>query len=451
MEKMKKIIIILIILIVSILILLLLLKNKENIDELTDEEYLEYGEEIVPEKDCNGYIDVSDDNIFYSVVNCVNKYIDIIQYNIDYSIEDNETFIQYDIDKEYLLSIKSERQRLEAIYSLLDEQYKKNNNININNVKNFLYKIREDTILIPLQMKVKYGTNINTYILKTYLNDDELNEKYFIIRINNKNQTFSIELISENLDNIEKIKINENEDIIEKNDYNNFKIEIIGPEKIAQNYLKNYIDLSIQYPEIVYDNYLDKDYRDKRFGTLDNYKKYIEDNKEELEYVQITKYLVENTEENKTKYVCLDQYQNTYVFTVSTVMQYNVTLDTYTIESDKFKNTYTSSDNQNKVMMNVDKFIMMLNNRDYNAAYNLLDDTFRKNKFGSEDVFETYMRNKYPLHYKVEYFSFEERGNNIYIQKVKLSDITNINQNIIEFTIFMRLEEDTNFVMSFEV
>lgn len=299
-------------------------------------------------------------------------------------------------------------------------------------------------------MKVKYGDNISTYILKVYLNGNELEEKYFIIRTDNKNQTFSIEFITNNQGNIENIKFEENNDIIEENEYNQFKIEIIKTDKVAQNYLEHYKKLSIQFPEVVYNNYLDKNYRDKRFGSLENYKRYIEDNKRELEYIQITKYFVD-AENNETKYVCLDQYENTYVFTTTAVMQYNVILDTYTIESDKFKSTYNSSDNQNKVMMNVDKFVKMLNNRDYISIYNLLDNTFRNKEFAKEEEFEKYFRNNYPLHYKVEYYSFEERGNNTFIQKVKFLDITGLSSDSIDFTIIMKLNDDTKFTMSFEV
>lgn len=453
MENVKNIIILFIIfIIIIILILMILLNNQNNTGELdVDENYLEEGEELILEENDNGYIDVLDANIFYSIVSSVNKYIDIMQYDINNVIEDNDIFIQYNIDREYLFSIKSQNQKLDAIYKLLDERYKMDNKITLNSMDKFWYDIGDNTVLIPLQMKVKYGsTNINTYILKAYLNSGKLEEKYFIIRIDSENQTFSIEFIADNEKDIEKIKINENYDSIEKNEYNQFNIEIIKTDKIAQNYLEHYKKLSIQYPEIVYNNYLDKDYREKRFKTVENYKKYIEDNRDELEYLQITKYIVES-ENNETKYICLDQYQNTYVFTTTAVMQYTIILDTYTIETNKFKNTYSSSDNQTKVMMNVDKFVKMINNRDYSAVYNVLDDNFKNSIFASKEEFEQYFRQNYPLHYEVEYFSFEEIGNKIFVQKIKFKDITGLNTDTIDFTVIMKLDDDTEFSMSFEI
>lgn len=453
MKEIKKIIIGFIIIIIFIIILLIVLLNKQNdIDNVINNNFDEYGGEFVPEKNDNGYADVTDANIFYSVVNSVNKYIEIVQYNIN-SKNDNieeDVYVDYDLDYEYLLNIEDEQDRIQALYNLLDTQYIENNTITVNNIMNYIYYTNENTILIPMQMKVKYGTNIDTYILKAYLNyGDRLEEKLYILRVNNENQSFSIEFLKDDVNNIEDIKIEENENQIIKNDYNEYKIEILGNDKIAQKYLEHYRYLSINYPEVVYNYYLNKEYKEKRFGSLDGYKKYIENNKEELEHIQITKYLIENTEDNNTEYVCLDQYENTYVFSEKSVMQYNVTLDTYTIESDKFRTTYEESDDQYRVKMNINKFVMMLNNRDYSAAYSLLDETFRNNNFGNIENFEEYMKNNYPLHYKVEYSLYEQKGKDIYSQEIRLLDITNKESNVLELLIIMKLKDNTDFVMSF--
>lgn len=452
MEKLKKCIIlfIVVIIIVIAIILSMLAKKQSNIDK--EEELKDDVTELIEEKDDNGCIDVTDANVFYSVINSVNRYLEIIQYdvNIGNEIQNSDVYIQYDIDKEYLFNIKTDEQKLEAVYQLLDKNYIESNKITLENIQDYLYEINQNTVLTPIQMKAKYGTNINTYILKAYLNNDELQEKYFIIRTDNRNQSFSIEFVKDNYEDIKQVKFVEGDEHIEKKQYNIFKIESIREEKVAQKYLLHYRDLAIKYPDIVYNNYLDEEYKKKRFGSLENYKKYIEDNKKELQYIQITNYLVENND-NKKIYVCLDQYKNTYVFTEEAMMQYKVILDTYTIQSDKFKATYNTADEQKKVMMNVDKFIMMLNNRDYSNAYNLLDTTFRENTFGDENKFEEYIREKYPLHYRVEYYNFEKKGENIYVQQINLFDITEMDENILEFVIVMRLDQGTNFSMSFEV
>ncbi len=453
MEKIKKLIILfIIIIIIIILTLLLLLKNVNNKNEINNEEYSENSEEYIPEQDDNGYVDVSDSNLFYSVFNSVNKYIDIMKYNFNTEINEEDLYKYYDIDQEYLFNIKSEKQRIEAVYSLLDEKYKESNNINLNNIKQFIYPIYEDTIIIPIKMKVKYGTNINTFILKTYLKDNDLEERYFIIRTNNKNQTFSIEFLDEKDNNkeIEKLKINENEDIIEKNYCNEFKIEIIKTEKIAQKHLEHYRDLSIKYPEIVYNNYLDKDYKEKRFGTLENYKKYIEDNKEELEYVQITKYYVES-ELNITKYVCVDQYENTYVFSENATMQYNVMLDTYTLITEKFIETYKNAKDIEKVQLNVDKFIKMMNSHDYINIYKYLSEGFKERYFKTEEEFEKYIKSIFYRYNKITYKNVTKKGSDIYIANIEIEDLTGKNDEKKELNIIIQLIDETKFVMSFGI
>ena len=194
---------------------------------------------------------------------------------------------------------------------------------------------------------------------------------------------------------------------------------------------------------------LDKEYRDKRFASLEEYKEYRKKMKEEIGEESFSKYLV-NYYENCTEYVCKDKYGNMYIFTEEYPMQYRLKLDTYTIPTEKFKTEYNKSDDQNKMMLNIDKWIQMLNNRDYSAAYEVLDETFRNNNFGSEEIFEQYMREKFPLHYELEFGEYSNEAD-IGIQKIVLTDITGEDSTIIENTIIMQLEDDYNFVMSFEI
>ena len=131
-------------------------------------------------------------------------------------------------------------------------------------------------------------------------------------------------------------------------------------------------------------------------------------------------------------------------------MVYKVRLDTYTIMPDNFKETYDSSNEQYKVAMNIDKWIDMLNNRDYHSAYQYLDETFRNNNFGSEEAFEQYMREHFPLHYQLKIGQFTET-NNTYTQYIVLTDITGETNEEIDNTIIMQLKDDYDFVMSFSV
>lgn len=421
---------IVLVILIILIILILLLRNQDNRSVVENIVY--NGEELIPEKDSNGYIDVSNFNVFYSIMNAVNKYVENIKYNDNFNINDESVG----------------EKNLNKIYALLDKNYINNNKINFNNIKNYIYDMNENTKLIPIQMKVKYGENINIYILKAYLIRERIEEKYFIIRVDTKNQTFSIEFINEDVNSIEQVNIHENNNKIQKNDYNSFSIEMITVGRMMQCYLEHYRDLSINYPEIVYNEYLDEDYKNKRFGTLENYKKYISNNIEELQNIDAKNYFVEADDNNINYYACLDQYNNTYIFNILSIYQYKIKLDDYTLTSNKFIKTYSSSNNQKKVMMNVNKIINMLNSRDYNTVYELLDENFRSEKFGTEENFEEYIKRKIPSHYKIKYESFEQTGNNVFVQKITLLDIID-NTDYLSFSIIMVLKNESDFSISF--
>ena len=98
--------------------------------------------------------------------------------------------------------------------------------------------------------------------------------------------------------------------------------------------------------------------------------------------------------------------------------------------------------------MNIDKWIQMLNNRDYKTAYSVLDENYKDNTFENEEQFESFMREKLPLHYEVEYSNFLEEKN-IYSMDIKLTDITKESEEQKQMTIIMQLKDDLDFAMSF--
>ena len=135
---------------------------------------------------------------------------------------------------------------------------------------------------------------------------------------------------------------------------------------------------------------------------------------------------------------------------MTAVKEFTTKLDTYTIATNKFLDTYNDSKNEEKVNMNINKWFLMLNNRDYNSAYNVLDETFRNENFGNEENFEKYMKEMYPLHYKVTLKNFSEQSD-VYTQDIIFSDITGEDELENENTIIMQLKDNTDFVMSFSV
>lgn len=102
----------------------------------------------------------------------------------------------------------------------------------------------------------------------------------------------------------------------------------VSDEDMARIYLNDYIQNMYSDVERAY-NLLDEEYRNKKFGSLENYKNYI-NSLEATSYKLSTYY-----KHNKDGYIIFgvtDQNSNLYIFKTNGVMQYSVFLDDYTVE-----------------------------------------------------------------------------------------------------------------------
>ena len=440
MKYIKKLIVILLLLIALIIGMIIVLKINENIkknkEEQKDIEEADTG--LVYEDNKNGFQAVHDPSVFYTIINSLNNYLQILSYDGSSDIADNP------------FGIKSKEQQKEIILDLLDKKYIENNNIKKDYEKN-IQVIKYKYNLVPITMKVRYEEKNISYIVNVYIENmenNDLEERYYVVRIDNQNNTFSIEPILNKPANIDDISVEYSKDNIEKNNYNKFNIETISTEGLIKIYMQHFTSMSIRRPDIIYNNYLDEEYRDKRFGNVEEFKNYVQANKERIQQMKIKKYSDENDGEN-TKYVLMDMYENTYEFYEKSVMNYKVKLDTYTIPTDKFKETYNTAEDYKKVQMNIDKFFQMINRQDYKTAYNCLAQSYKNNYFSTRDDFEKFVKNNFYTYNKVSYEKYEQKGNKLYIFSIKLEDITGENAEKKEIKIVMQLDDDLNFEMSF--
>ena len=449
MNKIKKILcIVFMLVIVLIIIICMLIKDLESKDtEKENEDFSNYGGDVKPKEYNNGFDDVNDSRIFFSVVDAVNKYEKICRVNteIDYSNE-------YFDEDEYLDNIKSEQLRNKAIYDLLDKEYIKREAITVDNVSNVMFDIDSDTIILPKRMICKYGNNCNSFIYETYfIKDNIIKNKCFIVRVSNKNSTFSLEFINEEYEDLSNIEISINDNTIENTGYNEFKIKNVKTEEVAKSYMDNYKQLLIIQPSIIYDNYMDTNYREKRYGSLDDFEEYVKENMDGFKKSQVVKYTTNSIEGGKIQYVCMDQFGNYYIFDESSTMQYTVQLDTYTIPTEKFKTEYDKAESEKKVQMNIDKFIQMVNRHDYKTSYNCIADGFKNNYFDTQDKFENYIKNAFFEYNNFEFENIEQKGNNLYTCTVTLTDLTGNSNDTKKITIIMQLNDNYDFKMSFGV
>lgn len=450
MQKIKKILILLFVAIIVLMIVIYLLLQKQvNKQDNQNENTANYGGDISPIEYNNGFSEVSDYTIFFSIENAIEKYEKICKFNIDADYSDTNIYINED---EYLLEIKNEEQRKKAIYDLLDKDYISNNKITIENINKFIFDIDTDTVLVPKRLIYKYGTNINTYIYETYfIKNQKVENKAFIVRVNNKNSTFSIEFVNDEFEDISGLKVNINDESIENTGYNKFSIKSVKTEQVAKEHLDNYKELVMANPSIIYNDYLNDEYKETRYGSLEYFEKYVNENIEEIRKCQLTKYAMESISDNKEQYVCVDQYGNYYIFDESSTMQYTVKFDNYTITTDKFKEAYSKANNEKKVQMNVDKFIQMINRHDYKTSYNCISSGFKKNYLDTQEKFEEYMKNVFFEYNNFEFRNIEQKGSNLYTVTLNITDLTEESSETRNVTIIMQLNDDLDFEMSFGI
>lgn len=437
MKNIKKIIIFILIIVLGILILLNILKDKEKDNyEINESDSSEYGGEIPMEQDAQGFVKIDDPNIFFTVSNIVNNYIDIISYKID----END-----DIDTNPYW-IKSESDKKNILFSLLDEYYKKEKNIfDADEIK-----LEEDfkgiTGVIPLEIKVKYGEKGQIYLFEGYLEvNGQLNEEKFIVITNTMNLTYSIIPYKNNID-INEVEVNN----ITKNDYNEFVFETMNDQAIAKIYIQRFKYMILNYTSEFYNRFLDNEYKTKRFENYENFERYVKNNNEKIASIEAKKYNKINYT-NYDEFLIIDQYNNIYIFKENGIMNHTVMLDTYTLKNDKFVDEYSRATDEKKIQMNIDKLIQMINRYDYSTLYKLLSSEFRENYFSNELVFENFIKNKFYDYNELEFIEFNKIGSNIFTYKIQVNDMTNEKEEPKIITVIMKLNNELDFEYSFEI
>lgn len=446
MEKSKKIIIfsmMIVILIIIILILLLILNSKKEDIIDSSEETATYEDGADTIKISENIENVTSATMYYTVQSCIQKYLTFLGVDINEERENSQSLAKS-------LEINNDKEKRTAIYDLLSNTFIEDNKIDVDNIYDFVENTKQKMLFETKDIAMRDFGQIQKYSVygKVTVTDDEY-YTYFRVTLDTMNDTFMIEPIDNSKYNsVNELVLENNCQSINKNSRNSFFYNRVDNLQLAKNYLSNYIQNALNNTEESF-YLLDEEYRTKRFNNLKQYKKYIQSNKEEIQKISLKEYLV-NKYEDYTEFICKDQFGNIYIFDTTAIMKYTLKLDTYTIISDNFKESYDSGDEKNKVLMNIDKWVKMLNNRDYSAAYNVLDETFRNNNFGSEEKFEQYMRENYPIHYSVTFSDYNEETD-VSIVSMSLRDITGENNMQKDLKIIMQLKENYDFVISFEI
>lgn len=393
------------------------------------------------------------------------------------TLKDNDTYFSIEkMIKDYYLYMKAENK--EAILNLLNNEYINKNEINIENV---LQKIGLDNNAdVDIKAKEIYKQQkmleYTTYFVEICHIKNTSYKNYYILCTDNNNGTFDIQPINE-----EEYKkyIAENIQItnatIEKNNYNSIRRFFLSEEEIITRMFEDYIQNALYSPQDSY-NSLNPEYREKKFGNFQSFQLFLDENRSVYEsydmrnakkyedfnnmeeymlylttFQQIKLESYEKTMNNQyTQYVCIDNLGNYYIFRETAAMQYTVILDTYTIDLPEFVEQYEKASEEDKVLMNIQKFFDAIEDKDYDYAYDKLDATFKSNNFATLESFENYVEQNFFEENTLSAGKAEKQGD-VYLYNVTINDGTSNSNNSKTTSFVMRLGEGTDFVMSFGI
>ena len=445
-------IIILVLFIIIDIILIFITSNKENNENNyinksnniynvnnTNEDYIMLSED---DKLADKEIEqIKDNTTFYTIENCIKKFESFV--NLDYTKQVDELGYP-SLAAEY--KIYNQKEKQEAILKFLDKEYINQNNINASNVLTLVdATMTENTVeALKINKLISNNTQVSAYsVCAKKTNNGNEKYVYYIVKTG-IGDVFSIYPIKTN--NIDDIKITNTTEYIEPNERNTFLKSSINESQIATKYFQEYKSLLLDNPNKAYEK-LDEEYRNKRFGSVDEFKKYISDNKKNIELMQIYRYGIEEYN-NYNEYIARDRYDNIYIFNEKAPKDYAVLLDNYTIETEEYKKSYNSATDEGKAKTNANKFISMINNKDYKNAYALLNTTFKNNNYNTLDKFTSLIKDKMFDINKVESNEVSENGE-YYVCDIELSDYKGESNNNVSIQIIVKLGEETNFELSF--
>ena len=362
-------------------------------------------------------------------------------------INKNTFFAIEPLIQNYINAINSKK--YDSVMEMLARKYITDNSIDINNIEEFITNTEGAYKVWLLETnKLNDSNKIENYALHAIITDSSKNiEKdiYLEMYIDKNNNTFS--LVPTNKKSINEVKSSNDFINIAENNNNKFKNIVLEDKDLLNSYITYYRYNTICNVQKAYE-LIDEKYRNKKFGDIEEFKKYLDENPMDS-IPQLVKYKKENNN-NETTYVCIDVDGNYYIFKETDVMKYTIVFDTYTIELPEFLQKYNSTSSQGKVALNIQRFEQALNAKDFKFAYNCLSDGFKSNYFKTQEDFENYIKeNWYNSSFNVDYDEFkEDTGLFKYVITIKnkYSD-----KEKFEKTIIMKLDEETNFEMSFNV
>ena len=394
----------------------------------------------------NDKANITLDNIelkdYFDVSNCISAYLSNINQNSPRYYGRNE-------NNEYVLIVNQE-QINKCAYDLLSNEYIEKNSVSLDNVYKYVPEVKEQLLFVPIDIKSLKESEINIFKVHGFVLDIHDNYKgdlYTIVNLDRQNNTYSIE--PTNVYIFDSDVIDSNITKIDPNDYNSFKPIEQTDEYTIKQFFNNYKHMLLSNTEIAY-KFLNEDYKQEAFSNIDNFKKYIEQNKERIKSATISGYKL-NTYDDYLEYIEKDQNGNYYLLTLpkNNVSQFNMMLDTYILGSTETRKEYEKSKNEKKVTFNALKFIYAINDKNYSYIYSKLDSDFINNNFASEEIFEDYIKNSFFEKNEPLSESTVKNENDYYIYETQIRNGNNFRE--LKVNVIMKLEDGIGYKMSFSI
>lgn len=447
MNELKKILLLAICIIILIIIVLIVyIKVSIPEDEITD---TQTGNYTFSKDDIDEINEKKQENLiqrldYFVINNCMQQFLNISNIN-------NGIYYGYNENNEYVRTY-TEDEIEEYIYNVLSEKFISENNIQKNNVFNYIDKFEQSVLLVPINIKeIQNNDNIKSYIIYGIIEDMQnynyLKDIYAVINLDTEKLSYSVQILREKFSSINDIVITNLETNITENDVNTYINPKTTNEETIKNYINIYKRLSLGKSELAY-QFLDEEYKAKRFGNLLNFQKYVENNKEIIQSMTLSKYKVED-EGDITRFIGIDNNGNYIIFNETNTLNFKVVLDTYTVDLPEFTEKYDEGNNKTKVELNIGKFIEALNNSDYDYIYKHLDEQFKSNNFKTINEFENYIKLNFYNKNSVNLQEYEEQ-NDVYIYDLVLKNSQNDAQSK-SLRVVVKLLDNRDFVMSFSM
>ena len=433
--------------VVVILLIILILNLTKNEDSVSEDNTIEYKEEYASTIG-KTFRKIDDFSMYYTAKNIIKNYITYFEnVNSDVTVEVGRVEMTEKEIRDYQI-----QEGIKAIDCLFDKEYKESKNIDRNEIISFVaqYKNNNSTNSYKIEFDEIYIAEI-TDDKKVLLVYSKVNNKDFncMIKVDLMNKRYSIfyedfmKKEKYTKDRTDEVKLDDSN--IEQNDYNTFIYSSSNNQSIAIQYFSDLKEKMKNDRKMLYD-ILDKEYKEKRFDNYEKFYNYLNNLNERIDRLDISKF---KFLDNRIKII--DNYNNMYTFEIGDFMKYSIVMDDYTIEDNEFNEIYDKLSDANKVSVNIEKFIKMLNLKDYESAYKLLDSNFKKNNYPSIEAFKKYVEKNLFDYSKITTVNNSNKTGNYYITSLDLEDGESENIRKKQITIIMQLLEGTDFVMSFSM